>query len=178
MSDLTTAARPYAKAVFEFARENQSLDEWSGQVQMLSAIVSDSAMQSYLASPRLTKQDRIDAVLKVGGEELQENAQNFVRVLAENDRLTLMPFIASLYDQYRADADGTIEAEVVSASELDDAQQSKLIESLSKRLERKVTLKCSVDETLISGAIIRADGLVIDGSIKGRIAKLANTLGQ
>jgi len=102
--------------------------------------------------------------------------QNFVRVLAENHRLLLLPEIATHYEELRAAVENTLDVEVISAVTLSDAQADKLKQALSTRLKRTVRMQNSVDSTLLGGAVVRAGDLVIDGSLKGRLERLATDL--
>ena len=102
--------------------------------------------------------------------------KNFIRLLAENDRLALLPDVAGIYESLRAEAEGEIEAHVTSAFELKPDQSDRIAEALAKRLNRKVKIVSSVDKELIGGAIIKAGDLVIDGSLKGRLGKLNQSL--
>ena len=88
----------------------------------------------------------------------------------------MLPEIAALYQFYRAKAQGTVDAELVSAQEVSNDQVNAIAASLSKRLGKKVSLTTRIDETLIGGAIVRAGDMVIDGSIRGRLEKLSTTL--
>jgi F-type H+-transporting ATPase subunit delta len=176
MSELTTAARPYARAVFELARDSKSFDIWSERLQLLSAVVTDSTVVKLLDSPKMTFQEKAQLIEKVSSDYLDDKGQNFVRVLAENDRLILLKDIYKLYEQYRAESEGSIEASVVSAIELNEEQTQALVKALSKRLERKVKIVNTTDSSLIAGAIIRAGDLVIDGSVKGKLQNLTQTI--
>lgn len=176
MADFTTAARPYAKAVFELAKEAGQYEEWSQRLQFLAAVVSHPDMASRLDAPSITQEDRATMVQQVAGDELGEHGKNFVRLLAENNRLSLMSDISGIYETLRSEAEGEIEANVTSAFELTDAQRDKIAAALSKRLDRKVRIVSTVDSELIGGAVIQAGDLVIDGSLKGRMSKLTNTL--
>lgn len=172
MADFTTAARPYAKAVFEFAQESGSFDDWSGRLSFWSQLVSHPEMAKRLDVPGLTHQDRASMIEKVVGDEMDDHSRNFIRLLAENNRLSLLSDISSIYEELRSEAEGEIEATVTSAFELTPVQQEKMIDVLSRRLERKVRLVNVVDPELIGGAIIRAGDLVIDGSLKGRVENM------
>jgi F-type H+-transporting ATPase subunit delta len=115
-------------------------------------------------------------MLEVCGDQLNELGKNFIKVLVANKRLNILPEIAVLYNELRADAEKTVEAEVISAFPLTDAQQDTLVEGLKKRLGRDVTLVSKVDENLLGGAIVRAGDLVIDGSVSGQLSKLETSL--
>ncbi len=176
MVDFTTAARPYAKAVFEIAQESGQFDVWSERLSVLAAIVGHPEMQVRLDSPNLTHQDCATMVEKVAADVLDDNSRNFIRLLSENNRLKLIDDIGGLFEQLRAESEGEIEAKVTTAFELNDAQREKMSVALSKRLDRKVRIVSTVDHSLIGGAIIQAGDLVIDGSVKGRLEKMTHSL--
>ena len=176
MADFTTAARPYAKAVFELAQESATFDDWSSRLAALTSIVDHPDMAVHLEAPSLTHQDRASLVEKVAGDVLDDGGRNFVRLLSENNRLAMMGDIHGIYEELRAEAEGEIEADVTTAYELTDAQREKMSAALSKKLDRKVRIVTTVDSSLIGGAIIKAGDLVIDGSVKGRLEKMTNSL--
>ena len=176
MSELTTAARPYARAAFDIASENNATDQWADMLNLSAAVANDSEMQKVLDNPRLTWHQCADLFNEVCAEHLDERGRNFIKLLAENDRLALLPEIAALYQYYRSQAQGTVDAELISAQEISDDQANAIANSLSQRLGKKVSLTTSIDSSLIGGAIVRAGDMVIDGSIRGRLEKLSTTL--
>lgn len=176
MSDLTTAARPYARAVFELARETKSFADWSERLQLLSAVLHDVQMGAILDAPSIGGAERAELVLKVCGEQIGEPGANLVRLMAENGRLKLMADVTALYEVLRAEAEGKVDAQVIAAQPLSDDQQAAIAASLAKRLGSEVSLSVEIDENLLGGAIIRANDLVIDGSVRGRLNKLASQL--
>jgi F-type H+-transporting ATPase subunit delta len=129
-------------------------------------------------NPSLTTTELADLVTEVAGANLNAGMQNFVRVLAENHRLLLLPEIAVQYEQLRAAVENTVDVEVVSAVPLSEAQSERLKQALNSRLKRQVRMQNSVDSALLGGAIVRAGDLVIDGSLKGRLERLATELGS
>ena len=112
----------------------------------------------------------------VAGDNINDMGKNFLNVLAENGRLNVLAEIAELYEQHRAEAEKTVEAEVTSAFPLSDAQKQQLIDALKNRLGRDVSLVTKTDENIIGGAIVRAGDLVIDGSVSSQLEKLGNSL--
>lgn len=177
MADYTTAARPYAKAVFEIAKDAGKFDEWSNRLAVLGAIVGHPEMQERLDAPNLTQEDSARMVETVASDVVNDNdSRNFVKLLAENNRMKLLTDIGGIFEELRAEAEGEIEANVVSAFELTDEQRDKIATGLAKRLDRKVRIVSTVDKDLIGGAIIRAGDLVIDGSVKGRLEKMTNAV--
>lgn len=172
MADFTTAARPYAKAVFELAQESSQFDAWSGRLAFWSALVDSPEMAQRLEAPGLTHQDKAGLIETVAGDDMDDNSRNFIRLLAENNRLSLIPDMQGIYEELRAEAEGEIEATVTSAFELTQEQTQRIVDALSKRLDRKVRIVNIVDTDLIGGAVIRAGDLVIDGSLKGRVENM------
>lgn len=176
MSELTTAARPYARAAFDVAKANGEQEKWTEMLTFMAAVVYDPTMRAVLDSPRLSQQQAADLFISVCEEQINERGKNFIKLLTENDRITLLPEIAALYQHYRADAEGTIDAEVISASKINKSQLSKIAAALKKRLGKEVRLTSRIDAALIGGAVIRAGDLVIDGSVRGRLDKLSTAL--
>ncbi|KPK56001.1 MAG: ATP synthase F0F1 subunit delta [Thiotrichales bacterium SG8_50] len=176
MAERSTIARPYAQAAFELARDLKALKEWSDMLQLVAAVASDDDMRAFVASPQVDRERLAQAFIDICGDQLDAGGQNFVRVVADNQRLDFLPEIAALYEQLRADAEGSVDAEVITAYPLSDDQQQALAAALSKRLQRKVNLTCKVDETVLGGAIVRAGDLVIDGTAVGKLNRLATAL--
>ncbi len=176
MAEKSTIARPYAQAAFDLAKDKNDLKSWSEMLALAAMIVSDEQVHRLIGNPEVSKDDLVELILNVAGEGLDTVGRNFIRVLSGNGRLNVLPEIVILYEQHRAEAERYIDAEVISAFPLSDAQQQTLVESLKSKLGRDVRLTASTDETLIGGAIVRAGDLVIDGSITGHLNKLAQTL--
>ena len=176
MAELTTLARPYAKAAFEYAIEAKQLAEWSDMLGFAAGVVSDEAMQQLLSSPHLSKEDQRDAMLKVAGDKLDEKGANFIKLLARNGRLLALPEIEVLFNFLRAEFEKTVEAQITSATELNEQQITQLKEKLAAKLGRKVEVSVDVNAELLGGLIIQAEDLVIDGSVRGKLAKLSATL--
>ena len=176
MAERATIARPYAKAAFEYARDANALAQWSQGLKAAAEIVADPRVAPLTKSPQWSAADLVSLVTDVAGAKLDAAMQNFVRVLAENHRLLLLPEIAAHYEEFRSAVENTVDVEVVSAVKLDAAQSDKLSAALTKRLKRNVRMKNSVDATLLGGAVLRAGDLVIDGSLKGRLERLATEL--
>lgn len=176
MSELTTLARPYANAVFELAREQGEYDKWSQMLAFMSAVAHDGTMRALLDSPRLDEEQAAELFISVCKEQIDEQGQNFVKLLAENRRIALLPEITALYEFMRSEAEGRISAEVVSAQDITPSQIQTIAKALKARLGREVNVTTRTDKSLLGGAIIRAGDLVIDGSIRGRLNQLSTAL--
>ena len=181
MADFETAARPYARAIFELASDEGKLQGWQDKLQLAGVIASDDDMQALFTQPALLASELAELFLGVfegAGGESDDDFKNLVALLAENDRLGALPAIAINFETLKQEAEGNIEVRVKSAQELSDKQQKQIADSMSKRLGKQVTITTEIDESLIAGAIVTAGDLVIDGSASGRMHKLALTLNK
>jgi F-type H+-transporting ATPase subunit delta len=176
MADRLTIARPYARAAFEEARENGGLAPWSDALQAAAIVVKDPRVASLLDNPRVTPAELAQLVDGIAAGSLGAQGANFVRTLADNHRLGYLPEIAQLFDLLKDEAEGMADVTVSSASPLDEAQRSKLSAALEQRLRRKVRLHFEIDPALIGGAVLRAGDLVIDGSLRTRLERIAYEL--
>ena len=176
MAESLTIARPYAQAAFLFASQHQVLRDWSGMLELLAAIATDPEMARLIDSPQLTDTQLAELFIGVGGEQLDEKCRNFIRVLAESRRLNLLPEIAALFEIQRREAEKSIRAELITAFPVTAAQQDVVIAALKQRLGLDIELECTIDASLLGGAIIRAGDLVIDGSIRGQLERLGSAL--
>ena len=176
MADKSTIARPYAKAAFEEARDHKRLGPWSQALHTAAAVVSDARVEELLGNPRVTPEELAALVIGIAGPELDEEGRNFVRTLTDNRRLSLLPEISTHFDELKGEAEGIVDVTVTSAAPLDDSQRGKLAAALERRLGRTVHLQCATDPALIGGAVLRAGDMVIDGSLRGRLERIAYEL--
>ena len=176
MADKSTIARPYAKAAFEQARERGRLGPWSEALRTAAAVVSDPRVEALLGNPRVTPEELTALISEIAGPQLEEEGRNFVRTLADNHRLAVLPEISALFDELKGEAEGVMDVAVTSAVPLDEAQRAQLTAALQRRLGRTVRLQCGTDPALIGGAVLRAGDLVIDGSLRGRLERIAYAL--
>lgn len=175
MAERTTLARPYAEAVYKLAVETSSVARW-GDVLAYFAIAMQNAELNYaLGDPRVTA-EQADTLLASLLEDVSDQEKALLTMLRENRKLQLMPEISTLYNELRDSSEGTIEASVISAFALQDDQVDALAGMLKKELDRDVTIKASVDPTIIGGVIIRAGDIVIDGSVAGSLKDLTSYL--
>ena len=175
MSDLTTIARPYAKAAFDFAVEKDELDQWSQMLSFAAEVAQNNDIHNLLSSS-LTAEKLAEVFIAVCGEQFDEFGQNLIKVMAENGRLMAFPDVCKEFLLLKQEHEKEIDVEVTSAVELSEEQRADISSKLEQRLARKVQLNCSIDETLLSGVIIRAGDLVIDNSARGRLDRLSDAL--
>jgi len=176
MAEATTLARPYAQAVFELAKGNGKLSQWSDALSALSAIAADEQVSGLITNPNVEAAQMADLFISIAKDKLDQEGKNFVKVLAENGRLNVITEISESYDALKAEAEKTVKAEVISAFKVSADQQKKLEDALKKRLGCEVEVSSTVDKSIIGGAIIRAGDLIIDGSVTGQLDRLASEL--
>jgi F-type H+-transporting ATPase subunit delta len=176
MADKLTIARPYARAAFEEAHANGGLAPWSQALQTAAQVVRDPRVETLLGNPHVSSQELAQLVSGIAAAKLGEEGANFVRMLADNRRLAYLPEISTLFDTLKDEADGVADVTVTSAAALDEAQRQKLTAALERRLKRKVRLHCDIDPELIGGALLRSGDLVIDGSLRTRLDRIAYQL--
>jgi F-type H+-transporting ATPase subunit delta len=182
MADSSTVARPYAKALFELAKAERKLAEWSAALGAAAAVLADAGAKRALANPALDDAARATLVGSIasaikGGELLAAGqGRNLLQVLAENDRLTALPEIAAQFDALKAEAENKVNVMVTAATQVDGAIAEQIKKALQQKLGRTVELTLSVDPSLIGGAIIQADDMVIDGSVRTRLQRLTEKI--
>lgn len=174
MSEFVTVARPYAKAAFDFAVEHQSVERWQDMLAFAAEVTKNEQMAELLSGA--LPETLAESFIAVCGEQLDENGQNLIRVMAENNRLNALPDVLEQFIHLRAASEATSEVEVTSATALSEEQLSKISAAMEKRLSRKVKLNCKIDKSVMAGVIIRAGDMVIDGSVRGRLERLADVL--
>jgi F-type H+-transporting ATPase subunit delta len=182
MADYSTIARPYARALLEVAQASGDLDGWSAALAAAAAVLGDARARRVIADPRQTPADQArfvgDVCADVPGGALlgSQQGRNLLMLLAENDRLNVLPEIAAQFEQLKARAENRVNVTLVAATEVDDAVADTVARSLEQRLGRTVQLTVEVDPSLIGGAVIRAEDMVIDGSVRSRLQRLADAL--
>lgn len=175
MAESLTIARPYAEAAFKLASEQGTLASWSDALSRLAAVVADPLAKEVIGSPQLTSEQVASLVADTGGN-LANEQRNFVRVLAENERLAVLPDIASQFEVLRSAFEGVLDAQISSAFPLSDAQVNEIVQLLAAKHGRQVKASVIVDSALIGGVSIRVGDEVTDASVRGKLAQLSDAL--
>lgn len=175
MAELSTIARPYAKATFEVARDAGDLAGWAAALERIAQVVAVDDVADLLVSPKVTREQLAGLVIEAAGD-LSGAQKSLVSLLAENGRLGAATELAAQFAVLKAESEQVVNAELISARALTDTQRHKLVQALEKKLGREVKVDTRIDESLIGGAIIRAGDLVIDGSVASRLDKLGAAL--
>jgi len=176
MAELSTAARPYAKALFQLALEEKRLADWSEILAALSALVAADDVRALIAHPALSRAELADLLAKALSTKLDGEGCNLVRLLAENGRLSLLPMICEAFEDLKATAERSAEVEVTTAVAVSADQQAKLADAVQHRLGLAVQTSWKVDPELLAGAVIRSGDMVIDGSVAGELERMRQAL--
>lgn len=176
MAELATLARPYSKAVFELAKSQGRLDAWARMLELLAAIAGQGPVQQLLDSPELTDSAKAQRLIRICGDDIDDRGRALINLLAVNKRLALIGELREQFDELKAQEEQVLDVEVISAYELTHVQADMLREALQRKFEREVNMTSRVDTGLVGGALIRAGDTVIDGSVRGRLAKLVEAL--
>lgn len=181
MSEAITIARPYAQAVFEYAVENKQLNEWATVLNILKAVTEDAQGQMFLTNPAVSQEMQHDFFMRIVksviANNLLVNASNFLKLICTNKRVMLLPEIADVYSQLKAQEEKLLTVDVKTFMPLDTKHQEKLSQALAKKFDSQINLEISIVPELLGGMIIKASDLVIDGSIRGQLNKLGQVLG-
>jgi F-type H+-transporting ATPase subunit delta len=176
MAEPSTIARPYAEAAFRLADAQGKLAEWSAALANLAAVAADGRVRAAVGDPNLSAAKVAGLFISILAGKLSGDAENFVRVLAENGRLDVVAEIRAHFEALKNQREGTVEAEVYSAFEMDQGQVADLVARLEKKTGRKVRARVSVDKSLIGGVKVVIGDKVIDGSARAQLNALENAL--
>jgi F-type H+-transporting ATPase subunit delta len=176
MAEPSTVARPYAEAVFRLADASGALGKWSEMLAELALVAQDERVGAAIEDPKLSEAQVSGMFIAILSGKLTAEAENFVRVLAENHRLELLPLIHEQFEALKNEREGVVEAQVQSAFELTEAQVKDLVQRLEKKTGRKVRTEVRIDKDLIGGVKLVIGDKVIDGSARAQLAALETAL--
>ncbi len=179
MAENVTLARPYAEAAFQLAKTAGALPAWSSALSRLAAVATSPEMEECIGNPRFQPAQLTQLCIDVAGNgnaALSADQQNFVRVLVDNDRLTVLPEISALFDELKHGHEGIQDAEITSAFALDDTMLKNLVADLERKFGCKIQATVKVDAELIGGVKIAVGDEVIDASVRGKLAAMATAL--
>lgn len=177
MSKNRTLARPYAKAVFELANASKTFSNWSDMLALASEIASLKQVVELIKDPNFSRESIISLFIELGTDLFTQEMHNFIQLLTKAKRLNVLPEIAMIYEEMRQFAERVVSVELISAFALSDNEQQRFAKLLKEKMQCDIELQTVTDESILGGAIIRAGDVVIDGSIRGRLAKLSDAVG-
>lgn len=176
MAEAVTIARPYAVAVYRLAKEKNALSRWSEMLTFASAVVADPQMGALIEDPKVPSREVERMFLAVCGNKLDAGAVNLVKLLVEYGRLAMLPLVASIFEELKAQDEGVLEAEITAASKLDDAQVKSLVSRLEAKFKSKINAHVTVSPEVIGGIKIVVGDTVIDATVRARLQEMAYAL--
>lgn len=175
MAELATIARPYAEALFRVAKSG-NLSTWSDLVSEMAAVASHPDVKAFAGNPKHSDQQVVETFLSLLKSNVTPEAKNFVGMLVENGRLTLLPEIGTQFQALKNAAEGAADAEITSAFELTDAQVKDLVATLEKKFGRKLKPSVTVDNSLIGGVRVTVGDEVLDTSVRAKLQQMHTAL--
>jgi F-type H+-transporting ATPase subunit delta len=175
MAENATVARPYAEALFRVAqagKESFNLAAWAELVAELAQIASHPEVQAFARNPKASDSDIVAAFKALVKTPVNTEATNFLSMLVENGRISLLPKIGTQFLALKNAAEGAADAEITSAFELDAAQVSTLIATLEKKFSRKLNPVVTVDPALIGGVRVVVGDEVLDTSVRAKLQQM------
>lgn len=176
MTELATLARPYAFAVFKRAKDAKATATWSDNLAFMSAVMGDKKLGALVKNPKVKKDKLTELLLDICQGKIDKEGANFLKLLIQNNRLTLLPEIAKQFEELKANDEGYISVEVVTAFPFAKEDEKNFANKLEKTLSKKIHMNMAVDKSLIGGVLVRAGDRVIDGSIRGQLQNLQKAL--
>lgn len=176
MAETRTIARPYAEAVFKLAKTSGTLPAWSEMLRLLAAIAMDEQIKVLIGNPKVPPKRLGELLLGICGDKLTDEGRNFVLLLAENGRIEVLPEVSEMFEQLKTRHDGVLDAKVISAFAMSEAQLKDLVADLEARFKRKIEAKVSIDPELIGGVKVEVGDEVLDASVRAKLEAMAVAL--
>jgi len=173
MAEISTIARPYAQAVFDLAKEQSQLQAWSDTLSLLSHVVEDEAVKSVINDSKLLDTDKEKLILDICKKNINKEGENFVKLLIENKRLLILPFISETFENLKANEEGSVTANILVATKITKKETDEIIKNLEKKLNKKIEATVEIDQSILGGSVITVGDTVIDASVKGQLESLA-----
>jgi len=175
MSETLTLARPYARAAFESARASNALAAWSDKLAFAAQVIGDARVRAIVGDPRLSNAGLVNLLLPQD-EAADAPFARFLGLLVDNRRVSLLTDIAALFEELKRESERVLRVTLRSASEIPATQAEAIKVALKKRFAREIDMQQRIDPSVIGGAVIDAGDVVIDGSVRGRLARLESAL--
>ena len=173
MAEISTIARPYAQAVFDLANEQKKLPIWSETLKLLSHVVENEAVQSVLSDSKVQDTDKEKLILDICKKNIHKEGENFIKLLIENKRLLILPFISESFEILKANEEGSVTANIVVATKITKKETDEIVKNLEKKLNKKIEATVEIDQSILGGSVITVGDTVIDASVKGQLESLA-----
>lgn len=170
-------ARRHAQAIFQLALQQKTLEQWRADLRRLVQVLTDEELVHFWDNPRIRLDDKL-SVLKQALQGISPLVLNLAGLIMARGRLGIVSDLVAEYDSLVDAYNGIEHAEITTAVPLDDATQQRLSRELGEALDKKVTVKPSVEPAIIGGMIVRIGDRVIDGSVRTRLESLRRGLAK
>ena len=171
----TVAARRYAKAVFELAQQEGSIEAWERRLTEIRELFADPKLATVLSNPTIPTEQR-EAIIAESPRLFDEEGTNLARLLIESGRIGEAPAIEDEFQRLADEAAGRVRATVTTAIELERGDRDRVQEGLAKRLNKEVRLSVVVDPRIIGGLKLQYGDRVVDASVATRLEQLRRRL--
>ena len=176
MAEISTIARPYAVAIFNLAKEEKTLSVWSDMLSLMSGVVENADVNSFINDSKVLDTDREKILLDICGDKINTSGKMLIKLLVEYKRLSILSEITLLFEELKDKDEGVIEAEIIMVDQPDKKMVENLLQSLEKRFNKKIEGKVVIDKSIVGGTKIIVGDTVIDASVRGQLDNLAYTL--
>ncbi len=169
----------YSAALFDICVEENKVDEFMNEMAFVKEIIdSNKDFFEILKTPRININEKKKIIDETFGNKINKEVVNFIKILVEKRRISYILEIASEFDRVACDYKRIVRADVYSSISLNDEQIKRLEKKLSEKSNKTVEVRNIVDKSLIGGLMIRFNDLVIDGTLKGKLEDLENSLNK
>ncbi|GAV20852.1 F-type H+-transporting ATPase subunit delta [Mariprofundus micogutta] len=166
-------SRRYARALFDLISEGTNVRE---DLAAVAAVASEAEVAALLVSPEYPVSLKQQVIIKASGGKISAEIERLVALLAERNKVALLPEIADMVDEMIHQAESELEADVTVASSMDEALQDKLSKALTASTGKKVRLSISEDKSILGGMVVRIGDRKIDYSLRTKLAGLRRAL--
>jgi len=175
----TPAARRYAKALLDLAQAQKAEEAIGNELSQIVSAIADPAIENVLLLPTLPLKARRDIIEQiVASAKPNPTLSSFLRVLADNDRLTILKDVHDAYQALLERAGGKVRAQIRSAAALTAKEQRSLVEAFSRRTGKTVIPTVTVDPTLLGGVVVEVGGRVYDASLQAQLRRMGDALAR
>lgn len=178
MKNVQLASR-YAKAIYSLAKETNSQDQIFTEASALAEVLSDVDLKKHLNSPVVSKEDKKAIANRLlESASFSEITKNFVNVLCDKERLSLLSEISSLFQKFIDEEKGLVRGEVKSATDLTEDEKKNLEDKVSKILNKKLLLEYTKDASLFGGVVVNVGDYTLDYSVNRQLERIKESLSE
>jgi F-type H+-transporting ATPase subunit delta len=171
------SAQRYAEAVFEIAMAKKQPDEWQAVLDSMANLSRDASIAAFMESPDIAIGQKAKVIKEALGVE-DPLTENFLHLLIQKGRFGTVAEIAGEYRRMLDEQRNIGRADVTTAVPLSEEENKKVTAQLGEILGKKIVARNEVDPEIIGGMVVRVDGKLLDGSVRGRLDNLRAEIGK